>query len=373
MKKNSFMVFALLMLSQLSHSQTLHAFLFCKTSDPKIGMSVKINQGNIQEVSQIIANAIDYKYVEHSLSGLNFNVENVRKTIEEVKINSEDIIILYFSTHGAKSKWDSNIFPQIDVPDSLLSAYKIHKNLLGKKPKSVFTMIEACSGFQRITPQEAFIYQTIQEDDKVEKQIIYRKENIRKLFLSSCSTIITAGQPGLNTWATTEGSMFTNCFRRTFDEYSDMTDINKVTFDNLLKQCKEYTYDMTRTTRLKYYPVWERGNCDGGIVAQLSDTIVPIKNIALDISCAKKNRSRNPYDINLELSGPKEEMALIKKVVYFLDVEMPKPIVTSTKREDNFYYGYFSVRGEFPIKAKVYYTDGTVIELYDSINFKKCK
>lgn len=358
-----------------SFGQTLHTFLFCKTSDPKIGNSVKINYGNMQEAAQIIASNLEYTYKEYPLTGNSFNAINVQRTIASAVIKPEDIVILYFSTHGAKSKWDSNIFPQIDIPDSLVSAYKVHKQLTDKKPKSIITMIEACSGFQRITPQQSFIYQNMGDDIDIEKSITYKKENIKKIFLTNCNTIITAGQPGKNTWATSEGSMFTNCFLRAFGEYSDLEDINKVSWDNLLQQCKQYTYDMTRFTSIKYYPVWEKINCfnDSTIQTSSIDTSAIRNNISLKIECKKQIRTKNPYDIELKLIGDKAEISKIAKVVYFLDETMPKPTVTVSKNTNNFYYGYFSISGEFPIKAKVYYLDGKIVDLYENIDFKNCK
>jgi hypothetical protein len=420
MKKSILLLTFILLLAGKTFSQTFHAFLFCKTSDPDIGTSVKINYANMQDALQVIANGLNYTYKEHSLTSINFNIKNVLKYVDSSNIQPVDIVFMYFSTHGAKSKWDSNIFPQIDIPDTLLSVYKLYKKMLSEKnPKSIITLVEACSGFQKITPQQAFIYQTINDSSAVNINTSLQKQNIQKLFSSNCDIIVTAGQPGKNTWATSEGSMFTNCFLRTLNEFFETTNITMVNWENLLQQCKQYTYDMTSSTSITYYPVWEKTNCnellainalDIGLTMRsiatipISDiTTSPISNIAtlpisnietipisnietlpilnidtlpilnkvsLNISNSKAQKRKNHNSINLSISGNSSEINSISKVQYFLDITMPKPIVTNTNQSKNFSYE-FSVWREFPIKAKVFYKNGKVVDLYGEINFKK--
>lgn len=357
-------------------SQKFHAFLFCKTSDRNIGTSVKINYANMQEALQIVADGLNYQYAEHSLTSLNFNIKNVNVVIDSTNIQPNDIVFMYFSTHGAKSKWDSNIFPQIDIPDTLLAVYKLYKKVLTEKnPKSIVTLIEACSGFLDITPQQAFIYQTAGDTNSVKLNSPLQKQNIQKLFSSDCNIIMTAGQPGKNTWATWQGSMFTNCFLRTLKEYIETPNLSMVTWDNVLKQCKQYTYDMTSSTRIKYYPVWEKSNCSEKMAfdssqSSISIDTLPIANkVSLIIKCSKAERGRNLYFVKLKIEGSISEINSISKVEYFLDATMTMPIVLRVNKNKNFEYG-FSVWGEFPIKAKVFYLDGKVVDLYGEIDFK---
>ena len=77
------------------YSQKFHAFLFCKTSDRSIGTSVKINYANMQEALQIVADGLNYKYVEHSLTSLNFNIKNVNTVIDSTNIQPNDIVFMY--------------------------------------------------------------------------------------------------------------------------------------------------------------------------------------------------------------------------------------------------------------------------------------
>jgi len=76
--------------------------------------------------------------------------------------------------------------------------------------------------------------------------------------------------------------------------------------------------------------------------------------------------------VQLKIEGSPNEINSISKVEYYLDATMPKPIVPIVNKSKNFEYG-FSVWGEFPIKAKVFYSDGKVIDLYGEIDFKNSK
>ena len=256
MKTVILLAFSLLCINQIN-AQRFHAFLFCKTNDNEIGNSVRINYENMREELQLIAFALNYDFIEHSVTGFNFNVQNVRTAIEKADVKEGDVVFLYFSTHGAKSTYDSNIFPQIDIPNSLVSAYGEHKLLLAKKPKLIITAIEACSGYEDITPQEAFVYEQSVTSQTIQGLTQIQIENIKTLFSSPCEIIITAGEPGKNTWATSQGSMFTNCFLRAINEYINIQDTQNVTWNKLLNQAKQYTWDMTTATTIQYYPVWQ--------------------------------------------------------------------------------------------------------------------
>jgi hypothetical protein len=367
----------LILLAMNFHSiiaaQNLHAFLFCKTSDRKIGFSVRINYINMREQSQQIASALGLKYIEHPLTGSNFNVQNVNTLLSQTQITSDDIVILYFSTHGAKSRWDTNIFPQIDIPDSLIAAYKKHLGLLEKKPKMILTAIEACSGYQKITPQEAFVYEQRLSDDIPDTLSSLQVANIKKLFSSSCGIIVTAGQPGKNTWATANGSMFTNCFLRALTEQINMplAQSSKVGWENLLKQAKEYTYNMTKTTSIRYYPVWEKKDCNGLVNQSYIDSSKAETYAVLNLKCSKSTSGKNPYLVNLSVRNLSPERK-ITKVVYFLHNTFRYPEVMVKNTEANFQYS-FTVWGEFLIKAKVFFEDGLIVDAYENIDLSSCR
>jgi Caspase domain len=328
----------------------------------------------MQVEAQKIAQALNMDYSEHVLTSANFTISKVEDAIANTSVGPDDIVLLYFSTHGAKSPRDSTIFPQLDIPAVLISSYKEHKKLAGKHPKSLLTVVEACSGYLDITPQEAFVFQQGPGSNQEQPLTPGEINNIKQLFSNACELIITAGEPGKNTWATNEGSMFTNCFLRALNEYIDMPadKTQNVTWDNVLAQAKQYTYDMTSTTSITYYPVWEKDNCGGnnGLVPQLDTSAVVERAATLSIETKKTLRLRNKYDVFLHVNYKPVGDLKIDSVTYFLDKTMTNPIVTVSNSEDNFFLS-LAVWGSYPIKAKVYFNDNKQVDLYGNFNLSR--
>lgn len=376
MKKNLFFIL-LICISNAGYSQKLHAFLFCKTNDPKIGTGVKVNFANMKETSQLIATALNYTYVEHSVTGVYFNESNIQSALDNVKFDSQDIVIMYFSTHGAKSPYDSNIFPQLSIPNEtgkLVSGYKMHQALLIQKPKFLLTIIEACSGFLKIPPQQSFLFETQQGIATQEKLTINQINKIKKLFITQkeCDIIISAGQPGKNTYATDFGSMFTICFLNAFGSYINSGQTTKNDWDILLEQAKQYTYDMTSKYPIQYYPVWEKRFCTNETTRDVDDRSIKGKELTFNISCNKTQIKSNKqrYDVKLTIDGD-DNHSLIEKTVYYLDRTMEQPTIEKADASNN-YLCEINVWKEYPIKAKVYLKDGRIVDIYNKIVFTSC-
>jgi hypothetical protein len=308
--KKFILLFSIVCLSTNCFSQVFHAFLFCKTNDPNIHQSVTINYGNVQNELQKIASALQLTYVEHSATGRNFTAPTVKKIIENTDVGENDIVFMYFSTHGAMTRYDSNIFPQLDIPTEMVSAYTQHLSMRKKNPKLVITAIEACSGYLNITPQEAFVYQGIDNKIPVPGLSDLEIRNIKKLFSSNCDLVITAGNPGKNTWATSSGSMFTNCLLRSMHEQFDTENELMVSWDRLLNQAKIYTSAMTANTPIQYYPVWEKNNCTGGPFASAgTQETSPVKERNLKFIVTPK-RNLRPVNSHTEELTIKNESGI---------------------------------------------------------------
>lgn len=437
--------FIILLSTTQSISQKLHAFLFCKTNDPEIRVSVSLNFSRFNDQTILIAEALGIERIPHICTGLDFKASKVSSIIANSNIDSNDIVIMYFSTHGEISIYDEIIFPQLDIPNEMVSAYNKHKQLVAHRPKFILTIIEACSGYTRILPQKAFLIEqspTLTSDSLLTPLQI---SNIKTLFSSQCNTIITAGEPGKNTWASTSGSFFTNSLLLAMNEVINTAADKKsnVTWDKLLKKAQIYTYEKTRGTTVRYHPVWETDNCTGDFIQQVSlampdtsltsSTLHPStllqpnlsevalseqgfsfnnskKNISPDktnntypnlnsnIDSAKLagrvvNRSIADFDstnpkmavlkietekinrskywrVNLAVIATNDTANPIEKVVYFLHYTMPRPKVEITYSDNDFLYS-FKVWGGYEIKVKVFFSDGTIEDIYGEIILDK--
>jgi hypothetical protein len=361
-----------LLVNKNAQGQTFHALLFCKTSDKDIGKYVRINYANVQQQFQIFASALGYKYVEYNATGPSFTYQNVMDYLSIREVKSQDIVMVYYSSHGAKTIEDDNIFPRVDVPSSMLPAYKQHQVLVRQGPKVVITIIEACSNYISSNPQKRFIYEQAIQGHSSETLSNLEITNIKKLFAQPCNFIVTAGNPGKKTWATPDGSMFTNCLLRALSE-SASTPSNQryaVNWDNILNQTKQYTSAMTHTVSPKnwYYPVWEKSDCTGLHGQDLVDTTQVVDyQIKFDVESKRRFRLRNRTDVNLTVSLPDNSPVKIEKVIYYLHKSMENPIVERDNEDEDFFLS-LAVHGTFPLKAKVYLSNNTIVDMYK--NFK---
>jgi hypothetical protein len=373
MTKIVFLAITLLLTSCSFAQHNVHAFLFCKTLDRKIGKSVQVNFFNVSEKLLTIANALKYGYKDHYLINNDYNIKKVDSVISNTPIDNDDLVFLYFSTHGGIARTDTSLFPRLDVPDSIIASFKEHMALLMKNPKFLITIIEACSGYIETTPQEDFVFRQGIGNEPVISTSPDAVANIEELFSVPCKIIITAGQPGKDTWGTRNGSMFTNSFLQALTYYINLP-ANKrdlVYWDNILEQAKQNTIQMTSTTKGPYYPVWQTScNNPFGIIPQTIVDTSEGRIPAITFTITTRRiwwRFRRPYDAILHVTSD-TNVYKIDSVTYYLDRSFNDSIVTVPNTGNDFYYK-LELWGTFPVKARVYLSDGHTVDLYKNFNF----
>ena len=353
-----------------SFGQKMHAFLFCNTSDKDIGLSASINYMAMRDQFKLLASALNLGYQEYGISGIDFHMSSITNTLAKAQIGSNDVIILYINTHGSKSANDISKFPNLHIPDSVVSVYLKHQDLLKKQPKTILTIIEACSGYLPLSSQQAFVLQHSVTDTRISKLTTRQVENIKHLFSVPVKLIITAGEAGKNTYATSQGSIFTMALLKTMTEHIDYQSHlrSRITWDHVLEQTKTYTRNRTNELPIKYEPVWETRE-PNGLIEQgfMHDNPFVPRNIEFILKTRKRSIIyRNRYAIELTIKN--DSGFAIDSVVYFLHETMPRPIVKNTDAMHN-YMHTFTVWGSFPVKAKVYFRDGTNYEIYKDMEF----
>lgn len=236
------------------------------------------------------------------------------------------------------------------------------------------TVIEACSGYKDLTPQQTFLVAQFDSSQAVEQLSDIQVNNITKLFSRSCDLIITAGNPGKNTWATPDGSLFTNSFLKAMFEYFNLPDNQaaKINWNDLLDQTSSYTRDITSQTSITYHPVWEIYDCAETNAYKRVKTSAPeSRNMTFTVE-TKRRLFHGGLPFNVRLQVINNSGILIDSVVYFLHKTMENPVVTRTNHARNFLLS-MNVWGEFPVKAKVYFADGKIVELYQNFNLETRK
>lgn len=408
-------LFLVLITPYNSFSQTLHGFIFCKTNEKDIpldyqGTFDKGMQKNFELIDSLcinIAKNLNIEYAPHFVLGKSFNLKQIELTLDASKnnISKEDVVVLYFSTHGYVTQDSRSVFPIIDIRNGdFISTYLIHTKISKAKPKFLLTLIDACSNYANLTPQDSFLFRKSFEFESTK----YHKSNdVSKLkntsYLSlfkGCTQIIScAGQPGATTYATSEGSIFTSSFLKVF--YNTVNQGNGLfSWSKILDDTKERVLQNTSLPGLtKYYPQWEFGTCDT-ILANKEDAFSPSKDtienttssvgtgVALESWINKIESNKYIYQVQISAQSHDEK---IDSVIYYLKYDLPnsKLILRSSdsvnslypdetilpveeykqkvQRGQNFNYRFFSSES-FTIKTEIFLKSGKVIDIYNRLN-----
>lgn len=377
MKKYFFAIMLFIIYNQ-SYGQSVQAFLFCNTNDPEIRDGARVNFHNFSELTEQIADALGYPLVRHHIIGSEFKNNVVEQMIRTAQISTRDIVIVYISTHGAKTEKDKDLFPIISVPNAYMSSFGIYSELAKKNPKTLITIVEACSGYKKLNDKQiVFLYKQSMTaaypapDPSVAATAATRRNNIGRLFSNGCRFIVCAGQPGFDTYATSQGSIFSNNFLFAFNEAMAIDPDKTLGWEDILKKSHQYTFDETRFMDLKHYPVWSNPKCSRPVSQSIeedstdvSNTEPVIEELLTIIPTGPKRKSifsgKRFYDISLQIKNPAD----VDSITYFLHHTFKDSIVTVKNK-----YKLINVWGEFPIKAVLHRSDGSHVQTYAEIRF----
>ena len=94
-------------------AQTIHSIVFCNTIDRSIGVSMERDLKNMLNEIDKIAVATDYDYDRIYFDGPNCTRNNLKKAIDEMYVEDDDIIITFYGGHGSHAKDnDEDPWPQ---------------------------------------------------------------------------------------------------------------------------------------------------------------------------------------------------------------------------------------------------------------------
>ncbi len=354
-------------------SQKVHAILFCSTSDPNQVMS----QGSKQDYFKMrgfckkVAKSLSYKYVEHNAMDEDFSSDSINVIINEViqQISTNDIVVLYYSGHGFIANKKEQ-FPILNTLPVGIASLGLHEKLLQKNPKFLLTVIDACSAFKDLDKQDSFLFSGKDYFGPPASGTIYDAKKLNDLFNKCNNVIVTAAQPGFKAVQTSGGSTFTRSLLEAFDQTIATTYSGHCNWEAILEQAYSFTFARTKYYHFDSYPVWVPKECEAAVPKFEIDTSIVRPRFELVIDTKKGRRSffrgRQWYSSSIEIKNLSDDK--IDSVQYYLDVTMPSPIVTEDNVETGFSHN-ISTYDTFPIKARVYFSDGRVEEEIKDIEF----
>lgn len=117
--KKAIITAAFAAVAALAGAQTIHSIVFCHTTDASIGRPMTTEMANLKKQIGVIESCLDDYAAERTfLDGPMCTRENLKKVIDEMEIEEEDIVLTFYGGHGAHAANDSDPWPQycMNVP-----------------------------------------------------------------------------------------------------------------------------------------------------------------------------------------------------------------------------------------------------------------
>lgn len=189
---------------------TLYSVIVADT-DSNLEFSLKYDLRNIRTEMQEISKHTGLTPKEMLFTGKSARAARILTQLKNLKTNSKDLIIFYFSGHGyrtalsGKSPWPNLYF---DFEENGINVNTILQILNRQSAHLKIVITDCCNEF--FPEDQVLLVKTFPYNEKALNLI---KQNYRKLFLETRGTIIaTSCQPGEVSLALQNGSIYTLSF-----------------------------------------------------------------------------------------------------------------------------------------------------------------
>lgn len=245
MKKLVFTILSIC-ISAIATAQTMHTLIFVNESEPKREIDRTADSRNMQRFFTDIARNLNYRNNLRSHTGSEFTTTYINREIENLNVNNNDVVVFYYSGHGANFKNDK--WPTLDLLDKPYWSSQILAKLNAKcdKAKLVLFITDCCNSYinHNITPTSSF--------NPVDEN------NVAKLFTGfkgKKKVIVTAAKPGQASLSDLRlGALFGIAFRQAVKENTS-NDVSNPTWDKVLSDARRITLAFSRGQHEPQYSV----------------------------------------------------------------------------------------------------------------------
>lgn len=210
-----YLLFVILLASSyvVCTAQTLHAVVFCNTIDKEIGNSMKVDFDHIIKDIKKIQTLLGYDEDLYQLDGQICTRANLKKAIDRMDVEENDIIITFYSGHGSHApNNEDDPWPQylmnsgFENQGNWVPMASVIKWVEAKKPRLGIILSNCCNGVQpgtTIKPLWAMggDYTCLAD---------INTDNYKKLFSAKGIVAATSSKLTELSWCGTTGGLFTN-------------------------------------------------------------------------------------------------------------------------------------------------------------------
>ncbi len=241
-------------------AQTVHVINFSNTIDKKIGISCEVDYERVKQETGLIAAYLDYGIKYYSGKGNDCSNENLMNTLNSLRCNKDDIILFFYSGHGARSSQDKSEFPQMCLKysgyeqDKFVAVHTVIEKLKAKGARFTLVMADCCNAVGPGVVAKSLM-------SRNGGMIVYDKDMARcyrKLFLDNkglvAATGCKKGQCSLGNDAI--GGFFSDAFFGTALYKACRGEI-PATWEKVLGTAASIVKDMTKTVEIQepYYEI----------------------------------------------------------------------------------------------------------------------
>ncbi len=208
--KISFCIFLSLVLSTFLYGGTIYGIILADTKDPGLGNSNDLDQKNISKEINIIGEQIGYEVALKVFMNENLRKAPIEAYIQSLALDSNDIVIFYFSGHGESNMMNDRLL-NLEQGEQLIFE-EIKSSLDCKKSKFNLLLTDCCS---KPPVDAAGSYTKSTSPAKMEMI----KNNYKRLFNHQGTIVFHSSGLEKASFANKDGGIFTQSFLQIFRKH----------------------------------------------------------------------------------------------------------------------------------------------------------
>ena len=288
--------------TQVKQLPVFHAILFADTDDSNIGKTTELDLSKVSsmliEAQSSLQEEMEFKY--YIYPGNYCNPENLRRVINSINVNSNDVVFFYYSGHGVRSVHDTSDYPQmclglgLNQQSKMISVEGVDREIAKKRPRLHFTVSDCCNSIgENVSPK----LEISKGPSVISSQT---KTNYKKLFLEKSGyAIVTSSSKGeTSSCNLSVGGFFTFCLMHVMEQAvkQDVTDWN-VILENVYKSTVNVSsgemhpvYDVQISDRLTDAPAATYTQTDDSDIVTAEDNLLPALRRIIDMKRTPESR-----------------------------------------------------------------------------------